>query len=99
MVRRPSRLAVRAMRQAISPRLAIRTDLNIERDSTLFIARGRSRLGLRTPRRHGHARFALRLWLTIGLGSLSVGGRLWQRRLGIHDAHRRDRCSRREVVV
>src|SRR3974377_671322 len=31
MVRRPSRLAVRATRQAISPRLAIRTDLNIDR--------------------------------------------------------------------
>ena len=29
MVRRPSRFAVRAMRQAISPRLAIRTEANM----------------------------------------------------------------------
>jgi hypothetical protein len=31
-VRKPSRLAVRAMRQAISPRLAMRTELNMTKD-------------------------------------------------------------------
>ena len=36
MVRSPSRFAVRAMRQAISPRFAIRTDLNIEKRQALL---------------------------------------------------------------
>src|SRR5579863_149549 len=39
MVRRPSRFAVRAMRQAISPRLAMRTERNIVRASHRLMQR------------------------------------------------------------
>src|SRR6266571_2525991 len=45
MVRIPSRFAVRAMRQAISPRLAIRTDANMPEG----LASRRSNVPVRSP--------------------------------------------------
>src|SRR6516164_1600055 len=105
MVRNPNRLAVRATRQAISPRLAIRTDLNISGPAPFgpILAWRRRllrcrRLCLWTFWWHGSA--CSRLFTRrVGGGCAGLFLLLFRRRrLSIHDADRRNRGRRGEIV-
>ena len=105
MTRRPMRRAVRAIRQAISPRLAMRTDLNMRRPVVApILARGRRRRLRRWTSGWDRAAWRLRpaspprgrrrvAGLRLGVGALR------QRRLGIHDADRRDGGGRGEIPL
>src|ERR1051325_9930376 len=89
----PSRFAVRAMRQAISPRLAMRTDGNmIQAAAILARARTRCLILLALGGKFYERRFALALSLRRALFRLGRG-----LGLRIHDADRRNR-SRGGVV-
>src|SRR5688572_25574784 len=93
MTRSPMRRAVRATRQAISPRLAMRTDLN-KRTAPVFSTSLARRRALRLRPSWWQRR------LSLGRrngGATRLGLRPW--RLGGHDVDRRDRGGRREVVA